>query len=126
MIKGTGTDIVSIIRIKKMIDKYGDSFMEKVFTVNEITWAKTKAFPEIHLAGRWAAKEAFYKALPTDLQSHSSWKSIEIIPDKLNGKPVITILDVKLAKILELHQMKNISLSISHEREFCVAMVIIE
>ncbi len=66
MIKGVGVDIIDIPRIKKLLEK-GDSFLEKVFHEKEIDYSLTKHRREIHLAARFASKEAFFKALGTEI-----------------------------------------------------------
>jgi holo-[acyl-carrier protein] synthase len=126
MIKGIGTDIVSIARIRRMIEKYGNQFLNKIFNSNEIEYCKGKAAPAVHLSGRWAAKESFYKALPIDCQKISGWKSIEIMPEGTSNRPVINVVDVGLSSKMQQDAITNINLSISHEKEFCVAIVILE
>jgi holo-[acyl-carrier protein] synthase len=125
MIKGMGTDIVEIARIDRMVKKYGSQFLNKVFTDNEINLCSKKAFPSIHLSGRWAAKEAFYKALPSDIQVISGWKSIEIISGQ-NGRRQVMVIDRTLMRELEHQKVEKINISISHEREYCVAVILLE
>ena len=126
MIKGLGTDIVEIRRIKRLISKYDKHFKEKIYTLSEMDYCETKAAPEIHFAGRWAVKEAFYKALPVSCQEHSHWKSIEVVPLDEKGKPVIRICSDTLVKILEKEHISKYHLSISHERNYCIASVVLE
>jgi holo-[acyl-carrier protein] synthase len=126
MIKGVGTDIVSIARIRRMIEKYGNQFLNKIFTLNEIEYCKGKAVPAVHLSGRWAAKESFYKALTVDCQKISGWRSIEVMPEGLSNRPVINVVDVELSSKMQQNAITNINLSISHEKEFCIAIVILE
>lgn len=126
MLKGIGIDIVEIGRIARMIETYGDVFLCKVFTEKEIAWCNAKAVPHNHFAGRWAAKEAFYKALPQSCQPHSFWKSIEIMPVEHGNKPAITICTEELKKALEYEAAQTIHVSISHEKSICTAIVIIE
>ena len=126
MLKGVGIDIVEIGRISRMVETYGDLFLCKVFTEKEIFWCRQKAVPAIHFAGRWAAKEAFYKALPDQLQPFSSWKSIEILPEEGNSKPRIIICEDKLLIKMQSQSVKQVHLSISHEKSVCTAIVIIE
>ncbi|NLG19521.1 MAG: holo-ACP synthase [Fibrobacter sp.] len=126
MIKGIGTDVVEIQRIEKMISNYGDLFLKKVFTEQEMAFCNRMAFPAPHFAGRWAAKEAFYKALPVSCQQHSFWKSIEIIPGEDGRKPVVRIIDEKLKEVLKGESVSSVHVSISHERSICTAVVIIE
>ena len=127
MIIGIGTDIADIGRIECMIKKYGDRFCAKVFTGPERAYCGKMASPAIHFAGRWAAKEAFYKALPQAIQSRSTWKSIQITAKKQNRRPIIEVLDPELAHSLASEGIDRMHLSISHEqRGYCVAFVILE
>ncbi len=126
MIRGVGIDIVEIERIKKLIEKYSAHFLDKVFTAREIAYCSAKAYPAIHFSGRWAAKEAFYKALPTLYQPIATWKSIEILPDALSGRPEIHVLSSELAAFFREEQMNVPLLSISHERSMCTAIVVFE
>lgn len=119
-------DIVEIGRIASLIERYPDHFINKVFTAEEITFCNSKAFPATHFAGRWAAKEAFYKALPREIQSRSSWKSVQIVADPASGGPYIDICDDILKQTLVQKEITRHHLSISHERGMCVAMVVLE
>jgi holo-[acyl-carrier protein] synthase len=126
MVIGIGTDIVEIQRIAAMIDKYGDQFLHKVFTDREIHYCKSKAAPAIHFAGRWAAKEAFYKALPIHCQPLSGWKSIEILSsEQHSGKPILSLCDERLRQILKKEDVNSLMATISHEKTMCVAFVIL-
>ena len=126
MVRGIGTDIVEIQRIGKIIEKYGDQFLHKIFTEPEIGFCKRKAVPAIHFAGRWAAKEAFYKALPSSCQSLSSWKSVQVISGERNGEPLLEICSSMLRHQVAKESISALHLSISHEQAYCVAFVILE
>ena len=126
VIQGIGTDIVDVGRIKKLIDRYGNGFLNKVFTPNEICYCSAKAKPWIHFAGRWAAKEAFYKALPVAIQPHSSWKSIEVVKCTDSGQPMVSICTDILKKSLKESAVGDIKLSISHEQHICTAIVLLQ
>ena len=63
MIFGIGTDLVEVSRVEKILQKWGEKFLKKVFSQNEIEYCKKKAFPAIHFAARFAAKESFLKSL---------------------------------------------------------------
>lgn len=126
MVKGVGTDIVDIFRIRKIIKKYGLNFLEKVFTPSEILFCNRMAVPEIHFAGRWAAKEAFYKALPRICQKYSFWHSIEVLPFDTSRSPEITILSSDLKSAMEKEQLSSCHVSISHEKKYCIAFIVLE
>jgi len=126
MIAGTGIDIVDIKRIEKLIERYDNQFLSKVFTEAEIALCGAKAVPAIHFSGRWAAKEAFYKALPVELQQISNWKSVQILPAEDERHPAVDVLNMKLNELLKENNINIIHVSISHEQTYCVAMVILE
>lgn len=125
MIKGIGIDIVDISRIERLIQKYNKHFLKKVYTPSEIEYCEKMANPAIHFAGRWAVKEAFYKALPLSCQQDSTWKSIEIVTVK-TGKPSIQICSDILVQVLEKEKITVYHVSISHERNYCIAVIILE
>jgi holo-[acyl-carrier protein] synthase len=125
MIKGIGIDIVEIARIEKMISSYGSQFLRKVFTEAEIEYSRKMARPSVHFAGRWAAKEAFYKALPQECQKVSGWKSMEVVV-KGSRAPSISVCDTALAKAMKKSGVEKSHVSISHEKTMCVAMVVLE
>ena len=122
MIKGSGIDIIDIPRIKKMVAD-DSRFIEKLFTETETHYCESKFRKEIHYAARFAAKEAFFKALGTGWRGGMAWTDISVENDDL-GKP-----EIKLhGKTLEFFKEKNyqdIHLSISHTKEYAVAFVII-
>jgi holo-[acyl-carrier protein] synthase len=123
MIKGIGVDIIDVARIKRIVEK-GRGFVEKVFTETEIRYCRDKYRPEVHYAGRFAAKEAFLKAMGTGLRGAMAWTDISVENNEL-GKPGITIT----GQTLENFKKKNfqaIHLSISHTREYAVAFVVIQ
>ena len=126
MVKGIGADIVDIGRMEKIILRYGDHFLRKVFTEAEIAFCGQKARPAIHFAGRWAAKEAFYKALPQSCQALSSWKCIQIIAAEKSGRPILEICNTLLQHRLSKEAIERIHLTISHEQTFCTAFVMME
>ena len=124
MIYGIGTDIIDINRIKSVLNKYGDKFKYKCFHQNEISWSNSKLKSAESFAKRYAAKEACAKALGTGLARGVFWKDIEIKNNKY-GKPYI-ILHNKAKKFLNKNLLKkNIALSLSDEKEYAMANVII-
>ncbi|MBN1130232.1 MAG: holo-ACP synthase [Chitinispirillaceae bacterium] len=125
MIKGIGVDLVEIQRIEECIRMHGDHFLKKVFTEQEIGYCGGKKRPAVHFAGRWAAKEAFFKALPRKCQAVASWKSVQIIVSDRGG-PAIDVCSVELAGLARKAGIKSFNLSISHERFLCVAFVVAE
>lgn len=145
MIYGIGTDIVEIGRIRDAADKWGERFLKKIYTEKEIAYCYGKKDPFPHLAVRFAAKEAFIKALTNDSYEsgvmsyelndnnnvesvtpqllHSktpNFKDIEVL-NHPNGKPYIVPHDVALkGESLQVH------VTLSHERSHAIATVILE
>jgi holo-[acyl-carrier protein] synthase len=114
----TGVDIIEISRIKQTLDRYGQRFLDRIFTLDEIAYCRGRA---PNLAGRFAAKEATMKALGTGVRG-VSWKDIEVVRAK-SGAPSVK-LHGRAEKRAERLQVSEISLSISHSREYAVAFVV--
>lgn len=118
----TGTDIIEISRIKESIESLGDTFKDKIYTKKEIEYCESRKNAKYqHYAGRFAAKEAIFKAVSDllDDKFEISWKDAEILSDK-NGKPKITFKNDKLKEKIE-----SIDISISHCKEYAVANVVV-
>ena len=114
-----GTDIIEIERIKKSIEDVGEKFLNKVFTKNEIEYCESKKAQKYqHYAARFAAKEAAFKAISWKLEDKYEicWKDIEVENDK-QGRPSLNIIGIDLSDI------ENIDLSISHCKSYAVANV---
>jgi holo-[acyl-carrier protein] synthase len=122
MIYGIGIDIVKTERIKGVIEKWGKRFLERVYTENEISYCYKKRSPYLSLAVRFAAKEAFIKAMSSEIIV--SLNAIEVI-NLDSGKPVIK-LNVKLDDYIRNKLILNTHLSMSHEHDYAVACVILE
>ena len=121
MIRGIGVDIVRIKRMESAVGRWGRRFLDRVFTLEEIDFCYKKSHPYASFAVRFAAKEAFIKAAGL---KGISFRDIEIV-NLVSGAPVIK-KEGKLAAALAAYGIENIHLSLSHEREYGVAMVIAE
>lgn len=115
MIVGIGTDIIEVSRIAKAIERWGEHFLNHVFTKDEITYCMRHKFPAQNFAGRFAAKEAVIKAL-TDTKN-LQWTDIQIINDA-RGKPHCSVTQKNLKQ--------PIHISISHTNNYATAFAIIE
>ncbi len=124
MVYGIGIDIIKIDRFEKALERWGDRLCTRVFTPQEVAACLKKAHPGRHLALRFAAKEAFLKAIGIGMFQGVAWKEIEILNDSL-GRPQISIMG-KAEKICQEKGTKEIFVSISHEEEYGVAQVILE
>ena len=128
MIIGIGSDICRIDRIEKSLEKFGQRFEQKCFTENERLRAqKSKGQAAAVYAKRFAAKEAFVKAIGSDLKNHFSWQDIEVLNTQ-SGKPIIN-LSPKACKMLETIIPKgyetNIFLTMSDDYPNAIAFVVI-
>ncbi|MDD5455274.1 MAG: holo-ACP synthase [Candidatus Ratteibacteria bacterium] len=122
MIIGIGTDIISVERIKKIIETRGERFLNLIFTDNEKKYCQSKESPWINYAGRFAAKESVFKVLKTGWGLGVRWKDVEIVKNK-NGEPSIS-LKGKTKQIAKNKGIKNIALSISHDQKYAMATAI--
>lgn len=122
MILGLGTDIVDIARIAKSVEEI--RFRERVFSTHEITYCEAKANKAESYAARFAAKEAFFKALGTGWRGGMAFNEVEIQNDKL-GKPSIHLIGTT-AEIIAEKKISSIHVSLSHTKETAIATVIIE
>ena len=86
-----GTDLVDIARIKKLIDKYNTKFLNKIFSIKEQRYCNSKPIPEIHYAGRFAAKEAIIKAIKSSrVNTPIDFNSIVVL-NKSDGAPYVEL-----------------------------------
>jgi holo-[acyl-carrier protein] synthase len=124
MIHGIGIDIVSIPRIERILERWGPFFTERVFTPAEIAFCESKSNPGQHFALRWAVKEALLKALGSGLMGGIKWTDIEVVNDP-SGRPSLEIHN-QAKGFLADRNIKAAFVSISHERDYGVAQVILE
>ena len=124
MIFGIGTDIVEYARIEKLHARYGDRFAERILSEREIGEFNSLANPARFLAKRFAAKEAFAKAVGSGLREPVSLRRISTTHDSL-GKPVL-LFDETLRTHLAQLGINGHHLSISDERNMIVAFVVLE
>ena len=115
-----GTDIIEVDRVRTSIENVGEKFLKKVFTDNEIRYCESKKTQKYqHYAGRFAAKEAVFKAISSQLEDKYSvcWKDIEVENDS-QGRPSVNLFNVDMKKI------ENIDISISHCKSYATANVV--
>ena len=123
MIKGTGIDIVEVGRIDRLLEK-GKLFTDKVFSQIESDYCQQQGVPSQSYAGKFAAKEAFLKAIGTGWRGEIALNEIQTINDEL-GKPHLEIIGKSKEVIPDL-DIAILHVSISHTDQYAVAMVIIE
>ncbi len=124
MISGIGTDIVEVCRIQAMLDEHEDIFLNKIFNHDELEESHRRNDRAQYFAGRWAAKEALAKALGCGFGKDCEWKDITIV-NSGNGKPVLSLAG-KALRTSQKAGVMNIHVSISHEKHYACASVVVE
>jgi holo-[acyl-carrier protein] synthase len=124
MIYGVGTDVVEIGRIEKALARFGERFARRILCEPELQRFKSHRLPAAYLAKRFAAKEAFTKALGTGICAPANWHGVWVrnLP---SGKPVLEFSE-DLAKLLEQRKILQSHLSLTDERGVAMATVILE
>lgn len=124
MIYGIGTDLVEVARIQDSLDRFGEHFAMRVLSEREMQEFQLSNTQARFLAKRFAAKEAFAKALGTGIRKPATFENIGIGHDDL-GKPVFDLAP-ELQACLELKKIQFAHLSISDEKAFATAFVVLE
>jgi holo-[acyl-carrier protein] synthase len=124
MIYGTGIDIVDISRFERFVRENNLPLFQRLFTSREMDYCAAKKRSAQHYALRFAAKEAFLKALGTGLRDGLSWKEMEVVHDRL-GKPELFLSGVA-GELFAKIGLTSSFLSLSHDGNMAVAMVVLE
>jgi holo-[acyl-carrier protein] synthase len=124
MILGTGTDLMEIARMAQSIERFGDRFVQRVFTPSEIAYCQRKKNAAESFAARFAAKEAGAKALGTGISQGVSWLELEVAREA-SGKPLLQLTG-RAAERARVLGVNRISLSLTHSRDLALAVVIME
>lgn len=128
---GIGIDVVEIARVVGAIEEHGERFVGRIYTPLEVGYCGVGSglVSGSRFAGRWAAKEAFYKALPSAAQEFASWQGIQVLHSGGHGgggRPRVDVCCGRLAEALAVAGVSSILLSITHERAYCAAVVVLE
>jgi holo-[acyl-carrier protein] synthase len=124
MIYGIGFDLVQVSRVEDALRRWGERFQNKVFTPGEIRYGLKKRNPARHFAARFAAKEAFVKALGIGIRRGVHWKDVEVQRGPL-GRPVLKIHD-RAVEICRKEGIDGFFLSLTHDGDYSGAMVVLE
>lgn len=124
MVVGLGVDIVQNDRIQGIIDKWGDKFLDKIFTETELDFINRHEQKLQRYASNYAVKEAFVKALGTGFRNGINFHNIQVRRDEL-GKPFIELMGTTKS-FAEQKGINKIHTTISHEKDYSVAVVIFE
>ncbi|HTU40532.1 MAG TPA: holo-[acyl-carrier-protein] synthase [Candidatus Aquilonibacter sp.] len=124
MIVGTGIDIAEVPRIRKSIERFGDRFLQRIFTSGEIRYCDSKANRVERYAARFAAKEAAMKALGTGWNHGVRWLDCEVA--RMPGGRPTMVFHGRAGEFAARLGVKNAALSISHTAEQAIAQLILE
>ncbi len=128
MIYGIGTDLINAERVEKLLNKFGDKFLLKIFSNEEINNSKNSCNKAMYFSKRFAGKEAFWKAVSPNKENTLHFNEIEILSTE-NGKPYVNLIGKTKNRVSELEKSLNCKfnfyISISDEKPNALAFVII-
>ena len=124
MLIGTGIDLAEIPRIRNSIARFGNRFLDRIFTPGEKAYCLRKRNAAESFAARFAAKEAGAKALGTGISRGVTWKELEVRRE-VSGKPTLH-LSGRAAELAEAMGVRRLQLSLTHSRELAMAVVVAE
>lgn len=123
-VAGIGTDLTRVSRFSRFLERKQTALLDRLFTSSEQDYALQKRDPAPHLAARFAAKEAFLKALGLGLREGISWQDMTVVHDSL-GKPSMQ-LSGRALEIFRERSLSALHLSYSHDGDYATATVILE
>jgi holo-[acyl-carrier protein] synthase len=124
VIYGVGTDLIEIKRVAHVLERFGERFARRILCEPELKRFHAHKQPVAYLAKRFAAKEAFTKALGTGIHAPANWHGVWVVNLK-SGKPQLEFSD-ELQKLLKQKKIRRSHLSLTDEREIAAATVILE
>jgi len=125
MVLGLGTDLIETRRVQESIDRFGERFLERIFTSGEIAYCmRKKKNAAESFAARFAAKEAGAKALGTGISRGVIWKEFAV-KREASGRPTLHF-NGRAAELAEAMGVRRVQLSLTHSRELAMAMVVVE
>jgi holo-[acyl-carrier protein] synthase len=124
MVLGLGTDLIETKRIEESINRFGDRFLERIFSPGEIAYCRRKKNAAESFAARFAAKEAGAKALGTGISRGVTWREFEV-KREASGRPSLH-LSGRAAELAEATGVRRIQLSLTHSRDLALAVVVVE
>ncbi|SRR5579875_1881768 len=124
MIVGIGSDLAEVSRIRESIARFGERFLNRIYTEGERAYAESKANSYERFAARFAAKEAAMKAIGTGWNFGVAWKDFEVVNER-SGRPKL-LLHGRAQEIAGKLRADHISISLTHTKEMAFAVVILE
>jgi holo-[acyl-carrier protein] synthase len=120
---GHGIDIVETKRIAESLERFGERFLHRVFREGEVAYAQSMKHPHLHLAARFAAKEAISKAFGTGIGAEMGWRDLEIVREP-SGLPRVQLHD-RAQAFAEKRGVTAIHVSLSHTADYAAASAVI-
>jgi holo-[acyl-carrier protein] synthase len=124
MVVGVGIDVVEIARVRRLVERWGTRFLERVFTGDEVAYASRRRDPAEHLAARFAAKEATLKALGTGLSLGVRWREMEV--RRPRGERPTLVLSGRTAALGAARGVRRLHVSLTHDAGLALAQVLAE
>jgi holo-[acyl-carrier protein] synthase len=122
-VKGVGVDLAQIPRLRRVVDRWNDRFLRRVFTEAEIAYCRRRRDPIPHLAARFAAKEAALKALGTGLRMGVNWRELEVRRER--GQAPTMVLTGRSEAIARAKGGSRILLSLTHDGDYALAQALL-
>jgi len=125
LVLGLGTDITEVPRIQASLHRYGQHFLDRVYTPGEIAYchARKKSSAQ-SFAARFAAKEAAAKALGTGISRGVTWRELEVV--RHPGQAPQLVLHGRAAEVAQARGIRRLTLSLTHTRDTAMAVVVAE
>jgi holo-[acyl-carrier protein] synthase len=124
MILGLGLDMVAIARVEALLERHGERALRRLFAPGEVEHCRERGRPGASLAARFAAKEAFVKALGTGLRHGMAWPEIEVVTDA-DGAPALRLSGAAQHQA-RIRGVRHVRLSLTHTDDVAAATVILE
>jgi holo-[acyl-carrier protein] synthase len=122
-VTGIGVDLVSIARMRGVIERWQERFLARVFTEQEIAYCRARRDPVPHFAARFAAKEAGLKALGTGLRLGVTWRELEVRRER--GQAPVLVLHGRSREIGRSRGGSRMLLALTHEGEYALAQAML-
>jgi holo-[acyl-carrier protein] synthase len=120
---GVGIDLVDLEAFDAMLARRGDSLLRRAFTKEELAYARARRHPELHLAARWAAKEAAFKALGTGWSRGIDWRDVSVV-SRASGAPTLAMRG-RFAELMRRRGVRRGLVSLTHDAPFAAAVVVL-
>jgi holo-[acyl-carrier protein] synthase len=122
-VRGIGIDLVPIPRMRRIMERWHERFLTRVFTADEIAYCRSRKDPAPHFAARFAAKEAGLKALGTGLRLGVSWRELEVRRER--GGPPVLVLRGRSRELALAQGAQRMLLALSHDGDYAIAQAML-